>query len=111
MIADLSNINRLKEDFNKMVIRAAQKYTKTALSKELSFLGDYLLNWRTETSDRPEFFNLFHVIDQLSFELAVQGYLRKTDALFIRDWLQDLVSAGYKPPFINRVKNNNTSLT
>jgi len=52
---------------------------------ELSALEDYLAYWRTD-----ETVNFFHVLDQLNFELAVRGYLSKSDAILYRFWLEHL---------------------
>ena len=102
MTASLKD-NNLKEGFRKIVTKATEKHRETATSDVICLLEDYLLNWKTDILDRPAFFNLFHAVDQLSFELAVQGYMRKTDALFIRDWLQDLASVGYESTLISPI--------
>ena len=61
-------------------------------------LQAYLHYWKTEGQKENPFRTFFHIIDQLTFELAVQGFMRKSDAMVIRDFMLDLVSTGYSVP-------------
>ncbi len=66
-------------------------------------LKAFLEHWRTEPLDGSLFQNFFHIVDQLSFEMAVQGFIRKTDATLIRDFLQNLCKVGYNVPEVVRI--------
>ena len=56
----------------------------------------YLYYWKTDISKGKLTF--FHIIDQLMFEMAVHGYLRKTHALLYQHFMEDLLSVSYYIP-------------
>ncbi len=58
----------------------------------------FLKHWKTDITERDASLNFFHEVDQLNFEMAVQGFLKKCEALFVRNWLLDLTKAGYRVP-------------
>ena len=64
----------------------------------LTELQSYLQYWKTESQRENLLETFFHVVDQLSFEIAVQGFIRKSDAVIIRDFMLDLVAVGYTIP-------------
>ena len=77
--------------------------TKNLSKKEnyiLSELQFYLKYWKTEPKTDKLNQTFFDIVDQLSFELAVQGFIRKSDAETIRDFMSDLVSVGYTMPVV-----------
>ena len=61
-------------------------------------LQAYLQYWKTESQREELFQTFFHIVDQLSFEIAVQGFIRKSDAVIIRDFMLDMVAVGYTFP-------------
>lgn len=61
--------------------------TKDYTKEELLRLEDYLKYWVTD-----ETLNFFHIIDQLNFELAVKGYITKSNAIMYRHWMKHLAS-------------------
>ena len=61
-------------------------------------LQAYLQYWKTESQREKLFQTFFHIVDQLSFEIAVQGFIRKSDAVIIRDFMLDMVAVGYSIP-------------
>ena len=67
----------------------------------LSEMIGYLQYWKPERHNAKLFQTFFHIVDQLSFELAVQGFIRKSDAEMLRDFMSDLVSVGYTMPDMN----------
>ena len=77
--------------------------TKNLSKKEkyiLSELQFYLKYWKTEPRSDKVNQTFFDIVDQLSFELAVQGFMRKSDAEMIRDFMSDLVTVGYTMPVV-----------
>ena len=64
----------------------------------LAELQAYLQYWKAESQKEKPFQTFFHIVDQLSFEIAVQGFIRKSDAVMIRDFMLDMVSLGYEIP-------------
>ena len=64
----------------------------------LSELQAYLQYWKAESQKENPFQTFFHIVDQLSFEIAVQGFIRKSDAMLIRDFMLDMVTLGYTIP-------------
>ena len=67
----------------------------------LSELQFYLKYWKTEPKSDKLNQTFFDIVDQLSFELAVQGFIRKSDAEMIRDFMSDLTYMGYVMPDIS----------
>ena len=61
-------------------------------------LQAYLQYWKTESQREELFQTFFHIVDQFSFEIAGQGFIRKSDAVIIRDFMLDMVAVGYSIP-------------